>query len=120
MKMSAVFAVVLVLVLTAVLVSGCMTRIDLNDFTVPALISEYEDGDWHYYKKRGSRPPDYVLATVILTSVVTEHSIGGEGDYYIVEEDGRTYIMDPVEFKTTYKKLKRLQYQSEDAGPDIE
>ena len=103
-----VVATILVLVLTAMLVSGCLTRIDIADFTVPELVIGYE-GDWHYYKHRGVKPTDYVLATVITDAVVTDSEIGKEGDYYVVEEDGSTDIMGVEEFKATYKKLTRLK-----------
>lgn len=116
-KMTSIIAVALIMILTAVLVSGCLTRIDLNDFTVPEMVVNY-DGDWHFYKKRGVRPADYVLATEIMEAVVTDDEIGREGDYYIVEEDGRSDIMSSEEFKAAYKKLRRLRLpeKSEEYG----
>ena len=104
-RMLATVATILVLTLTAVVFSGCATRIDLADFTVPELIENY-DGDWQYYKKRGVKPNDYVMATVIEDAVITATELGKAGDFYIVEEDGRVDIMGPETFKQAYVRVK--------------
>ena len=104
-NMTAIIATVLVLLLAALVSSGCRTRIELADFTVPELINHYE-GDWHFYKKRGVKPNDYVLATVVNDAVVTPDELGRKGDYYIVEEDGRVDIMAPALFKEHYVRVK--------------
>jgi len=104
-QMTAIIATALVIALTAVLATGCVTRIELSDFQVPELIENYE-GDWRFYKKRGVKPNDYVMATVVGDAVVTTDEVGRTGDYYIVEEDGRVDIMAPEQFKENYVRVK--------------
>ena len=104
-KMTYVVAIALILIMTAVISAGCRTRIELADFTEPELIENYE-GDWHFYKKRGVKPTDYVMATVITDAVMTADELGRTGDYYIVEEDGRVDIMAPELFKEKYVRAK--------------
>jgi hypothetical protein len=106
--MTAIIATILILLLSALLSVGCRTRIELSDFTVPNLVVNYE-GDWAFYKKRGEKPADYVLATVVNDSVITADEVGRAGDFYIVEEDGRSDIMSPERFIEHYIKVKRLK-----------
>ena len=113
-RMSAIIATTLVLILAAVLASGCRTRIELADFTKPGMIDSYVVGDWYFYKKRHTRPADFVLATIITDAVVTEKEVGRAGDYYIVEEDGRVDIMSPELFKENYVKIRKMKTQPED------
>ena len=108
-NMSAIIATVFVFALTAILVVGCRTRIELSDFTVPSMIESYVVGDWYFYKKRHTRPADFVLATIVSDAVVTDKEVGREGDYYIVEEDGRADIMSPELFKEHYVKIRKLK-----------
>lgn len=108
-KMTAIIATVLVLVLTFILFGCAKTHIELGDFTVPGMVVNYEDGEWYFYKKRGVKPADYVLATVVFDSVITADEIGKPGDYYVVEEDGRADIMSPERFKESFVKVKRLK-----------
>lgn len=120
-KMTAIIATALVLALAFIL-SGCAkTQIELGDFTVPGMVVNYEGGEWYFYKKRGVKPADYVLATVVVDSVITEDEIGLPGDYYVVEEDGRAAILSSERFKESYVKVGRLKLPpSEDDIGEIE